>query len=348
MSTTVWLEKEIKSQPEILEGLLRQGYTAAEAVTERIRKYDPAFMVIAARGSSDNAARYAQYLFGIHNRIAVALATPSTITHYGAAPRWSKAVVLGVSQSGQSPDIVAVISEARRQGALTLAVVNDTSSELAQKAELCMPIFAGREKSIAATKSYTNQLAALAMLSSALNHDPQRLHALNDLPALISQCIDQQADMASALEEYASKQHIVVIGRGYNYATAFEIALKIKEVSYIMSEAYSTADFLHGPVAMLDDRLVVMAVAPAAFDFVEMQSLIQYAKKQHAKIIAISDNTKIAVMADTVLAVPAGIPEWLSPLVMVVPGQIAALELAKMRGMHPDKPRNLSKITKTW
>src|SRR5512134_2869961 len=257
------VEKEIHEQPEALERLLRDGRESVEEVAARVRAYAPRYVVFAARGSSDNAARYAQYLFGTHNRLPVCLATPSLFTYYDAAPSLAGALVVGVSQSGQSPDIVAVVESGRRQGALTLAITNRPDSPLALAAEHTLPLLAGEERAVAATKTYTSQLCALAMLSAALEGGESRREELARVPVLVERAIGLNTALDDKVARYRYAEHFVVVGRGFNYATAFEVALKMKETGYLIAEPYSPADLLHGPVAMIDRGFPALVVAPS-------------------------------------------------------------------------------------
>lgn len=343
-----WYVSEIGEQPEALRRLLHRGWNTAEDVAERVRAFEPGFAVIAARGTSDNAARYAQYLLGIRNGLCVALAAPSIVTRYEATPRLSRSLVIGISQSGRSPDVVAVIREARRQEALTVAVVNDPSSPLAQEAELCLPIHAGRERAVAATKTYMGQLTALAMLSTAVARDGERRRELDALPEHVAACLSMHEGIHTAAHDYKDTSRFVVLGRGYNRCTAFETALKIKETSYAMAEPYSGADFLHGPVAMLDHQLPVIAIAPGVLWRDETRCLIERARDQRAPVIAVSDRPDVLDAAQVPLPLPPSVPEWLSPMVAIVPGQLWSAALAAHRGAKPDAPRGLQKVTETW
>jgi glucosamine--fructose-6-phosphate aminotransferase (isomerizing) len=341
------VEKEIREQPEALSRLLRDGRDAVERAAAAVREAGPRFVVIAARGSSDNAARYAQYLFGAHNRLPVCLATPSLFTYYEAAPSMAGALVLGVSQSGQSPDIVAVLDAARRQGALTLAVTNRPGSPLSAAAEHTVPLLAGEERAVAATKTYTTSLAALAMLSAALGEDAGRWEELARVPSLVEQAIGANADLEPQVSRYRYAEHFVVAGRGFNYATAFEVALKMKETSYLVAEPYSPADLLHGPVAMIDRGFPALLVAPSGRVLGDLSSLAATLGERGAELVAISDDEGVLGRARAGLRLPAGMPEWVSPLVAVVPGQLWAVALARTRGLDPDRPRGLSKVTET-
>lgn len=340
-------EREIREQPEALARLLDRGWTEAEAVAREVRAYRPQSVVIAARGSSDNAARYAKYLLGAFNHLAVGLAAPSLFTLYQAPPSLAGALIVGISQSGESPDIVAVIDEARRQGALTLAITNVPDSPLAQAAVCCLPLHAGVERSVAATKTYTNQLLALAMLSAALDGAPERRELLGGLPEAVAATLDLNAAIEERVVRFRYAGHFVVMGRGFNFATAFEIALKIKETCYVIAEPYSTADFLHGPVAMVEPGFPALLVAPAGAVAEDATELLDLLVRRRAEVIVISDRPDLLARAGTLLPLPPGVPEWLSPVIAVVPGQLWAVALARARGLDPDQPRGLTKVTRT-
>ncbi len=345
--TASQFEREIRQQPDAIARLLASGRDDAERIASRIRAAGPRFVMIAARGTSDNAARYAQYLLGAHNRLPVALATPSLFTLYHAPPRLTDTLVIGISQSGQSPDIVAVVTEARAQGALTLALTNDSGSELARAAELYLDLRAGDERAVAASKTYTNQLTALAMLSAALEESRERHDQLEALPGLVHDTMRLNGHIRRDAGRFAAARQFVVIGRGYNYATAFEIALKIKETSYVVAEAYSSAEFMHGPIALVEEGFPAIVIAPSGEVYQDVAALHDLLAERDAHLIAISDRRDLLDRADSSLALPEGIPEWLSPVVSVVLGQIWALELARAKGIDPDHPRGLSKVTRT-
>lgn len=340
------MEREIREQPELLTSLLEVGRARAEAVARRVREAEPSSVFIAARGTSDNAARYAQYLLGVHNRLAVGLATPSLFTVYDAPPSYSQSLVIGISQSGQSPDIVSVVAEARRQGALTLAITNDDTSPLATTAELCFDVHAGEERAVAATKTYTTQLFALAMISSALANHDERWRELARVPELMRETLALNAEVAVQTARYTYAERFVVIGRGFNYATAFETALKLKETSYVVAEPFSSADFLHGPIAMIDRGFPAVVVAPSGRVFDEMGILVERLRERGAEAITITDRVNDVPGSSVVLPLPSA-PEWLSPLTAIVPGQLLALSQATLRGLNPDQPRGLSKVTHT-
>jgi glucosamine--fructose-6-phosphate aminotransferase (isomerizing) len=347
LRVTQLFEREIREQPDALARLLDRGRAAAEAAAIAIRTHGPRFAMIAARGTSDNAARYGQYLFGIHNRLTVASSAPSLFTHYDAAPRLESAVVIGISQSGQSPDVVAVVRAGRAQGAVTVAITNDPGSPLAHAAAFSLPLHAGPEQAVAATKTYTAELLALAMLSAGIEADEARWKELARVPTHVATALDLHSGDPRDMAALRDVRSLVVVGRGYNLSTTFEVALKIKETCYVMSEAYSSADFLHGPVALLEEGLPVLVVAPTSRSFDDLNEVVRLARERGAPLVAISDSPALLASADVFLALPADVPEWLSPMVAVVPGQLFAGDLARARGLTPDAPRGLKKVTLT-
>ncbi len=342
-----YLSREIHEQPGVLLRLLDRQTETATRIAAAIRARDVRYAVIAARGTSDNAARYAQYLFGTLNRLPVALATPSLFSIYRTPPQLGDALVLGISQSGQSPDIVAVIEEGKRQRALTVAVTNAPDSPLAHAADYVLPLGAGDERAVAATKTYTAQLAALALLAVQLADDGERLDNLRSMPEAVKKTLALEKPISLAAQRYAYATECVVLGRGYNYATAFEIALKLKELTYIVAEPYSSADFRHGPVAIVERGFPVVIVAPQGAVYPDMLALARELAAREAELIVISEQDKPLRLARTPLRLPVTLPEWLSPFTCIVPGQLLALHVTLSKGYDPDHPRGLKKITET-
>ncbi len=255
------LRDELEQGPEVVERLVAEGAEAVERLADAVRVRDVDFVLIAARGTSDHAAIYAQYVLGARNGLPVALAAPSLVSVYGTGPRLRNALVIGISQSGQSPDIVAVLEDARRQGALTAAFTNDPGSALAAAAEHVVELRAGEELAVAATKTYLAESAAVAMLSSALLGDGAAPPALRALPAALREALLVEDTVAGLAEARAGQDRCAVLGRGYHYATAREWALKLKELAYVLADPYSAADFQHGPIALVTQAYPVLAVA---------------------------------------------------------------------------------------
>lgn len=342
------LREEIFEQPEVLSRLREGQFDRIRAVAAEIKQAEFQFVYLAARGTSDNAGIYAKYIFGIKNQLAVALACPSIFSIYGKAPNLGHSLVLGISQSGQSPDIVSVLSAGKRLGIPTLSITNDADSPLAKSSDYLIDIMAGQENAIAATKTYTGELMAIAMLSAALASDEDMFEEIKQIPSMVRQVLSQETLVEKAVNRFFYMTHCSVIGRGYNRSTAFEWALKLKELVYIIAEPYSSADFLHGPVAILHQGFPVLAIIPEGHIFENMSSVIKALKQDHGvQVVLISTSKVTKDYADIELPLPDGLPEWLSPIVAIVYGQLFSFYLAKLRGLNPDKPRSLEKVTKT-
>jgi glutamine---fructose-6-phosphate transaminase (isomerizing) len=341
------LYQEIYEQPAVLRNLIDREHGVLRRLAAAIQGRQIEYVVIAARGTSDNAGRYAQYLFGAMNRLVVALATPSLFSIYKQPPRFGNALVIGISQSGKSPDIVSVLAEARRQGALTAAITNFPDSDLGRQTDHVIMLHAGDEKSIAATKTYTASLAAIAALSAEIAQSSEMHEALNAVPDAVAQTLALSDEIGQVVERYRYMNECVVLGRGYNYATAFELALKLKELTYTIAEPYSSADFMHGPLALIEHGFPALVVAPSGVVLPEMQEFMHTLKQREAEIIAISDDAATLDLARVPLELPHGLPEWLSPITSIIPGQLFAMHLAKVRDFDPDHPRGLRKVTET-
>jgi glucosamine--fructose-6-phosphate aminotransferase (isomerizing) len=359
---------EIAQQPDVVARLLERERPAIDALAAEMRRQAPRYAVLAARGTSDNAARYAQHVLGRILRLPVVLAAPSLHTLYDAPPRYADAVVIGISQSGASPDIVSVVAEGTKQGALTAAITNDPSSPLAGAAQHVIDLGAGEERSVAATKTYTASLAAIAAL--AASGDAALTAEVEGLPGALAAQLALTAgddethgpsgaatdeakqppgapvptgDAANAVRAGADWQRLTVVGRGAHYATAFEAALKIRELAGIVAEAYSPADLLHGPIAAVGPRQPLLAIAPAGPTEQSMREVVAAARERGARVAAIGHDR---TLGDPFLQL-VDIPEWLGPVVAIVPAQLLAVGLAEKRGVDVDAPFGLSKITLT-
>jgi glutamine---fructose-6-phosphate transaminase (isomerizing) len=342
------LEREIHEQPAVLSRLLATQAAAIRAVAARVREKQIRMVFLAARGSSDNAGLYAKYVWGAHNGLPVALAAPSLFSVYKRPPSIGSTLVVGISQSGQSPDIVGVLEEGRRQGAETLAIVNAPASPLARAAESVVDISAGDEQAVAATKTYTAQLMAVAMLSAALADDDARWDELGRVPAAVEQVLASDRAIAGCAGRYRFMNHCVVLGRGFNYATAFEWALKLKELSYVVAEPYSSADFQHGPMALLESGFPVLAAAPGGAVFDDTLELLhRMVRERLVELLVVSDRDEALEIAHTPVRLPPGVAEWLTPIVAVVAAQLFCLHLTRAKGHDTEAPRGLNKVTRT-
>jgi len=324
-----------------LARLLARQSERAEELGELLRGDDVRYLLIASRGSSSNAARYAQYLLGRASRVPVAFATPSLYTLYEQPPRLDGALVVGISQSGESPDVKAVVDEARRQGRPTIALTNVADSPIARAAEAVLPLEAGEERSVAATKTYLNSLGAIALLFAASTRDARARLELERMPAQVAAQLELSFEDVGGLDRLDAVESGTVVGRGINYGSAFEIALKIRELSGLLFEAWSAADLMHGPVAAITPGWPVIAVAPPGPALESMQTVIEGLAARGARLLVIGDFTGAE------LRLVRDVPEWLSPLLTVIPGQLVALRLAELRGGDVDRPHGLQKITLT-
>lgn len=341
------LKSEIFSQPKVLSKQLGNVDEIAR-VAEEIRKRKLAFVFLTARGTSDNAGLYAKYLWGAANKLPIALAAPSQFNIYKSPPRLSGSIVVGISQSGQSPDIVSVLEEGKRQGVLTLAITNDVTSPLAKAADLVIDIEAGEEKAVAATKTYTAELMIIAILSALLDNATKRLAELERVPELIRQVLELDSEIDRIVERYRYMQQCVVLGRGYNYATAFEWSLKLKELAYVAAGSYSSADFQHGPIAIVSQGFPVLAVAPQGEVHANMLAQLTYLVNEYkVELLVISNEKQTLGLAHSPIELPEKLPEWLSPIVAIVPAQLFSYHLTRAKGLDAEKPRGLMKVTKT-
>jgi glutamine---fructose-6-phosphate transaminase (isomerizing) len=341
-----WLESELRQQPESLARLLERQSSQAREIAGVFAREEVRYILIASRGSSSNVARYAQYLLGRAHRVPVMFATPSLYTIYEQPPRLEGAVVLGISQSGASPDVASVLAEARRQGRPTIAITNAPDSRLAREADSVLLLEAGEERAVAATKTYLNSLGAIAMLFASFD-GPVAEAELERMPQLLEEQIALSLESAPPLDEYRDAIGATVVARGVNYGTAFEIALKIRELSGLVVEAYSPADLMHGPIAAIREGWPVIVVAPSGPARPSVEGLVLPLLERGARIIAVSDVAAVLRRARTKLPLVPRIPEWLSPLTAVIPGQLTALRLAQQRGLDLDQPAGLAKVTLT-
>ncbi len=341
------LSQEIFSQPDVLARILQKEGRRINQVARAINSFDPQFVFLVARGSADNAGLYGKYLLGTFNRKVVALASPSIITRYGKTPDLSRALVVAISQSGESFDVVESVRAARAAGALTLAITNTAGSPLAQEAQEVLLCHAGPERSVAATKTYTAQLLLLAMLSTAMSGDLRRMTSLAQIPERTAEALQLDPVAREVAVRLRYLKQCVVIGRGYCYGTAFEVALKLAELTYMVAQPYSAADFRHGPMALVDHGFCVLLFCPKGRVLGDVQELFMELQKRGAEVIMFSDIKKLVQGATRGFKLPRGVPEWLAPLTAVIPGQLLAMHLCREKGLPLDTPRGLAKVTRT-
>ncbi|HEY8239588.1 MAG TPA: SIS domain-containing protein [Candidatus Limnocylindrales bacterium] len=345
------LHDEILEQPEAARRQLASSTDALDALARRLRADPVSSVVVAARGTSDHAAIYAQYLLGVRNLLSVGLATPSVVSLYRAEPDVRRSLVIGISQSGASPDIVGVVAAAARQGAPTLAITNDPASPLAAAADHVLDLAAGPELAVAATKTYSTSLLAIARLSLALRPEPGDEAALAAVPQAMAAALEAEAEVVAITGELAgpgrSIDRCVVVGRGFEYATAREWALKLKELGRVFADPYSAADFLHGPIALVQAGIPVLVVAPEGVAAPGQIELLRDLRERGVETVVASDVASTRDLGRWSIALPAGVPEWLRPAVSIVPAQLFAYHLTIARGLDPDEPRYIQKVTRT-
>lgn len=343
------LRAEIGETAAAVSHLMETAGPTMEAIASAARGRDLAFALISARGTSDHAATYAQYVLGARNGLTVALAAPSLVSLYGRAPDVARALVVGISQSGRSPDVVGVVEDARRQGALTLAITNEPDSPLAGAAEFAVDLAAGPEQSVAATKTYVAELAAVALLSLALDRgaDPAASKSLAGVPAAIERALATEPDVARVAREHAAMDGCIVIGRGFQYPTAREWSIKLKEVAGVFADPYSAADFEHGPITLVGHGTRVLAVASGGPALPGVMDLLERLRADGADLLVASDDDAARRLGRTALVLPDGVPEWLAPLPAIVPAQLFAYHLAIAKGIDPERPPHLNKVTLT-
>jgi len=338
---------EIGQQPDIATRLLECSGPALDSIARAFARSRPHGFVIAARGSSDHAADYARYLFGRRQRALVSLAAPSLFTRYGSPPGLEGQCVIGISQSGASPDVIAVVEEAARQGAITVAITNDADSALASASQVVLPLLAGPEMSVPASKTYVASLLALALMSSAIDPDPGFSSALARVPEALRGALSAEGLVARLAGELNGPR-AVVLGRGFNLCTAEEVALKLTETSYVLARAWSVADFVHGPIAVVEPDFPVLLVGAGGSVAIDVEAIAERLVESSCRVIGLFDAVSAPLGDSVAVRIDSGLPEELTPLTLVVLGQLLANHVAVARGVDPDAPRALRKVTRTW
>ncbi|MGE0103293.1 MAG: SIS domain-containing protein [Blastocatellales bacterium] len=335
---------EIGQQPLAIERTIRRESRKIVAFAEKLRRDRPRLIVLVARGSSDNAALFGRYLLEMTTGIPVSLAAPAIHTLYKAKLDLRDALVIGISQSGEGVDINMVLENSKKCGARTLAITNEAGSTMAGIADETFLIHAGREKSVAATKTYTGQLLIFHLLARALGGSQSEIERI---PELTAEALELRPRIEEIVERYAYMEHCVVVGRGLNYSNAFEFAIKLMETCYVVAERFSGADFLHGPIAIVDRAFPVFLFAPPGPTLKGMKDLAGRLEQMGAETVVISSEPGIIRKSGRGILMPQRIPEILSPIPYIVPAQLFAALLSESKGLSPDQPRALRKVTKT-
>src|SRR5580692_1101715 len=341
--------EEIREQPEALDRTLRLGLKAAAKLAREVAKQRPKLIILAARGTSDNAAQFGRYLLEITTGIPVSLAAPSLFTLYNAKIDLKEALIVAISQSGESTDTNLVLERGREQGALTVGITNEPASSLAKIADHLFFVRAGRERSVAATKTYTGQLMSLYLLAHALGANI-KLDDLRKLPDWAAKALELEDQITARAERYRFMERAIVVGRGLNYANAFEFALKLMETCYVVAERFSSADFLHGPIAMVDRSFPMFLFTPPGVTWEGMRDMIARLAALKAETLIFTDTSNRAALElnPRAVVIPAKLSrELYTPIPYIIPAQIFAASLAAWKGIDADRPRTLSKVTRT-
>lgn len=335
---------EIGEQPVVLERTIKNETEKLKKLGAFLRSKDIDLIVIAARGSSDNASLFGRYLLEITTGIPVSLSAPSVYTLYNAKLNLSRALVIGVSQSGEGSDINHVLETAGNSGAFTLGITNEPDSTMTKIADETLLIHAGREKSVAATKTYTGQMLHFYLLAEVFS---QKNLSLEKIPEFAGQSLKLRRKIESIVQRYLFLENCVVVGRGLNYGNSYELALKLMETCYVVAERFSSADFFHGPLAVVERRFPVILFAPKGVTKKSNLDLLERLKELHADSFSITSDQEIARLSSINLMLSTEIDEFLSPIPFIIPAQLFAALLAEAKGINPDEPRSLSKVTKT-
>jgi glucosamine--fructose-6-phosphate aminotransferase (isomerizing) len=338
--------EEIHDEPIALERAFRAERAHAFEFKRFCGRQNFRLIVLVARGTSDNAALFGRYLLELTTGIPVSLAAPSVHTLYHARLNLRQALVIGISQSGEGTDINLVLQAARRQGACTVGITNEPHSAMARLVDEVFLVRAGRQRSVAATKTYTGQLLVLYLLASALGQ-AVTLEEVGRIPGHVRQALRLESEIRELVERYRYMHECAVVARGLNYANAFELSLKLMETCYVVAERFSAADFLHGPIALVERDFPVMLFMPPGKTFAEMNRLAKRLRQLRAETVVISSSDSKLPAATRALRVPDVIPELYTPIPYIVPGQLVAALLAEAKGIDPDRPRSLKIVTRT-
>ena len=339
--------QEIFEQPDVLARTIREEAPKVERLGSMLRARSIDLIVIAARGSSDNAALFGRYLLEITTGIPVSLAAPSVHTMYNARLNLSRALVIGVSQSGEGEDINCVLEHARASGAYTVGITNEAHSTMAGLVDETLLIHGGRERSVAATKTYTGQLLLFYMLANAIATTNRKPLDLNLIPEYTARALDHTEAIRGLVERYVFMENCVVVGRGFVYGNVYELALKLMETCYVVAERFSSADFLHGPLAMVERHFPIIIFAPPGAMIEGLKTLAGRLRELRADTLVITADEEMANLSTRSIRMSPDIQEIFTPIPYIIPGQLFAALLAEAKGLNPDTPRSLSKVTRT-
>jgi glucosamine--fructose-6-phosphate aminotransferase (isomerizing) len=346
--------EEVRQQPAALERTLTAGLGSARVLRQHFEAHPPTMIVIAARGTSDNAAEFARYLIEITTGIPTSLAAPSVVTLYRSRLNLRGVAVVGISQSGESTDVNAVLEDARKQGAFTIGITNEAESSMTKIATDVLLVRAGKEKAVAATKTYTGQLLTIYLLAHALGGNVE-MDELHRIPGYAASALDTEESIEELAKRYRFMNRSITVGRGLNYANALELALKMIETSYVLTGRFSAADLMHGPIALLEHSLPAFVFAPPGVTWPSISAVLERLESVKAETLVITDTRHKKIPSKTAQSiqlrwhadVTGRIADLYTPIPYIVPAQLFAGHLAVLKGLDPDHPRTLTKVTHT-
>lgn len=344
---TTIMEKEIFQQKKVLLDCLNYNEKTLNTIAEQIRSRGITNVVLAARGSSDNAGTYFKYAFESLTGLPVALAAPSVNTLYGGTLKLSKSLVIGVSQSGAAEDVMQVLKNAADQKALTVSITNNPESKMANMTEFHLFCNAGPELSVAATKTFLSQMFLMAQLAARTAKCVPLIDKYNNLWQKLDGILNLEPQLKELAEKLVNVNSAYVIARGLNFAIAQEASLKLQETCYLNARPYAASDFLHGPFALVDENSTVILLAPSGNSQNDVQALKTRLLDAGAKVLVITDKKELAEGATYSVVIPESNDDFMTPFYNVVVAQLLACKLSVARGLNPDAPRGLKKVTVT-
>ncbi|HHV99752.1 MAG TPA: SIS domain-containing protein [Clostridiaceae bacterium] len=339
--------KEIREQPVVLDRCIQENTEVVKKIVEEINKRDIQWVYIAARGTSDHASIYGKYIIESEVGIPVALAAPSVFTLYNKTLKFKNGLVIAVSQSGKAADALEVIRSANKQDALTVSITNFPDSPLAQESKYHLYCNAGLEESVAATKTFTSEMMLFAQLTAEWAKNSTMFKNLLLVPENVSGILEKSSIIESFAPRYRFMDECFVLARGTNYAIAMESALKIQETTYARAKAFAISDFQHGPIAMIDRNIPVIIYAPDGPSFGDTSAMIDRLTESNIELIVVSNNESALGRGTSSFAIPQTDDDLISPFYNAVVAQLFACNLSLVKGLNPDTPRMLKKVTVT-
>ncbi len=340
-----WILKEIHEQPLALEQTIKLERSAIQRIRRLLARRKFRLVLLIARGTSDNAARFGRYLIEITTGHLASLAAPSVHTLYRTRQDMRQVLAVAISQSGETEEVNLVLEACRKQGAFSIGITNQPDSTLARLADAVLLTHAGAERSVAATKTYTTQMLMLYELARALGASFSR-RDVERLPSLVARALELEPGVRQLVSHYRSMQKCIVVGRGLNYANAYEFALKLMETSYVTAERFSGADLLHGPIALVEKAFPVFVFYPEGVVRPGLKKVIKRLRKMQADLVLITHKRQPS-REGRALVIRGDLPELWTPIPYIVPAQLFCALLAPSKGLNPDRPRHLKKVTRT-